>query len=41
MNFSNEINVYKFENYLRGLAGIYEKEFKYMSCMRNQQTSPR
>ena len=39
MNFSNEINVYKFESYLRGLAGIYEKKFKYMRCMGNQQTS--
>ena len=31
--------MYKFENYLRGLAGIYEKKFKYMKCMGNQQTS--
>ena len=28
MNFSSEINLYKFENYLRSLAGIYEKKFK-------------
>ena len=39
MNFSNEINLYKVENYLRGLAGIYEQKFKYMKCMGNQQTS--
>ena len=39
MNFSSEINLYKFENYLRSLAGIYEKKFKYMKCMGNQQTS--
>ena len=39
MNFKNEINLYKFETYLRGLAGIYEKKFKYMSCMGNQTMS--
>ena len=38
MNFKNEINLYKLETYLRGLAGIYEKKFKYMRCMGNQQT---
>ena len=39
MDFKNQINLYKLETYLRGLAGIYEKKFKYMSCMGNQTMS--
>ena len=39
MDFKNQINLYKLETYLRGLAGIYEKKFKYMSCMGKQTMS--
>ena len=39
MDFKNQINLYKLETYLRGLAGIYEKKFKYMSSMGNQTMS--
>ena len=39
MGFKNQINMYKLETYLRGLAGIYEKKFNYMSCMGNQTMS--
>ena len=39
MGFKNQVNMYKLETYLRGLAGIYEKKFNYMSCMGNQTMS--
>ena len=39
MGFKNQLNMYKLETYLRGLAGIYEKKFNYMSCMGNQTMS--
>ena len=39
MGFQNQLNMYKLETYLRGLAGIYEKKFNYMSCMGNQTMS--
>ena len=39
MDFKNQINMYKVETYLRGLASIYEKKFKYTQCMGNQTMS--
>ena len=39
MSWADDIKLFKVENYLRGLAGIYEQKFKYMKCMGNQQTS--
>ena len=39
MSWEDNIKLFKVENYLRGLAGIYEQKFKYMSCMGNQSTS--
>ena len=39
MGFKSQLNMYKLETYLRGLAGIYEKKFNYMSCMGNQTMS--
>jgi len=39
MDFRNQINLYKLETYLRGLASIYEKKFNYMSCMGNRSMS--
>ena len=39
MGFKNQVNMYKLETYLRGLAGIFEKKFNYMSCMGNQTMS--
>tara|TARA_B100000902_G_scaffold394643_1_gene451382 strand:+ start:543 stop:1220 length:678 start_codon:yes stop_codon:yes gene_type:complete len=39
MEFNNQINLFKLETYLRGLAGKYEDKFKYMSSMANQSMS--
>lgn len=39
MDFKNQINLYKLETYIRGLAGIYENKFKYTQCMGNQTMS--
>ena len=39
MSWEDNIKLFKVENYLRGLAGIYEKKFNYMECMGNQTMS--